>query len=208
MQLAALQCGTPHHEIAAHGVADFPGDFREHDESQQLRTARDDTTREGPVADTAAFDVPASDGQVGATPDGPPQLGDCFGGMLQVGIHYGKNVAAGDLPSAQNSGGEVALVLAANGANLRKGLGELKRFFPSAIGTIVVDDNNFLTECGDIVQDGDELLDDGVDVDAFVVRGENQGEIQKIWRLLRKDQARGGYFQSTHLQLLFSTIWG
>src|ERR1700693_2378968 len=174
MQFAAFQGGTPHHEITAQGVAYLAGALREHDEAQQLGTARNDATRKSPVANAAAFDVPAGDGKVGAPPHGAPQLGDCFRGMLQVGVHHGKNFAAGNLPSAQNSGGQVALIPAANEANLRKLVGELQGSFPGAIGTVVVHDNNFVLECGNAVQNGDELLDDGVDVRAFVIGRKNQ----------------------------------
>src|ERR1700730_6746189 len=173
MQLTALQCRTPHHEITARAVSSFAGDLRYEDEAQQLGTAGHHAPRKSPVANATAFNVPAGDDQVGATPYGTPQFGEGLRRMLQIGVHYGKNIAAGDLPSAQNRGGQVAPLLAANGPDLRKFMRQSKRFFPSAIGTVVVHDDNFVPECGNAIQDGNQFLDEWVDMRALVIGREN-----------------------------------
>src|SRR6202022_3551810 len=105
--------------------------------------------------------------------------------MLQIGVHHGKNVAAGDLPSAQNRGGQVAPVLAADGLDLGKGVRQSTSFFPRAIGTVVIHDNNFVSECGYAVEHSDELLDDRVDVGTLVKGGKNQRKIKNFWSFLR-----------------------
>ncbi len=180
-ELAIFQGGAADEEKAAHGVGDFAGDFGEHHEAEKLRGAGDSAMRETPVADAAAFDVTAGDGEVGfVVGDGAPEVLGGLRGVLEVGVHHAENFAAGDLPTAEDGGGEAALALAADGADLRVALRELLGDLPGVVRGVVVDDDDFVGEGGDGVERGDRLVDDGFDVGGFVVSGKDQREAECV----------------------------
>ena len=118
---------------------------------------------------TAADDhVGASVSQLGE------HLGEKFRGMLQVGVHAAKDVAASDAPSGDDGGGKVALVLPFVQPEPRTAFGgETENFVAGAVGAAVVHDDEFVLFAA-LRQRRAGALDQTRDVGPFVVGGNDQ----------------------------------
>src|ERR1700722_288760 len=170
--------GRPaNHEETAHGIADAADHFGEQHEADHLGAAGNDATSKTPIADAATFDVAAGDSEIGAAEHLLAQVGDDFGRMLEVGVHDAKNASLGNLPTANHGGRESALSLPTNHAHLRKLVSLGERDFPGAVGTVVVDHNDFVLKVRDGIENGNKLGKDGGDIFAFVVGGKHQRHI-------------------------------
>src|SRR5262249_42180237 len=125
---------APHHEVAAHRIADAAENAGQDEQPEELGAARQDAAQHAPVRDPAALDVPAADGQVGAALDLAEQLDRDLGRVLQIGVDDREHVAAGRLPAADDRRRQAPLADAADDAHFRVALRDLLGDLPGPVG--------------------------------------------------------------------------
>src|SRR6202790_1353880 len=66
-KIDALDGASPNHEITAHGIGNAANDAGQYDQTDELRTTRNEAAKNVPVTDAAAFDVAGGNGDIRTT---------------------------------------------------------------------------------------------------------------------------------------------
>jgi hypothetical protein len=126
--------------------------------------------------------MPASDGNIGPPLyDGPEQVRENFGGMLQIRIHHPQNLSPRCLPPIHHRSCESTSTFTPYHMEARILFGHFLCQLPGFIGTVIIDKEDFEVEPF-LLQNGFDPPDQRTDIEPFVIGRNHEGKhIHLLW---------------------------
>src|ERR1700674_5043096 len=144
MKIDALDGASPNHEITAHRICNAADDAGQYDQTDELRTTRNEAAINVPITDAAAFEVAGGNSDIRTTVHDLAQIQRDFRRVLKIRVNDCQNVSASSLPTSYHCRGETPFILSAHDAQAGIIRRQLICQLPGSIRTIVVDDDDLV----------------------------------------------------------------